>query len=503
MPQARGRPCPSRGEHAARLCAVVSTVRTCIAVVLLATTWSGAVEGATSAEEHMELGSKSMKAGDFTSALDHYHAACEADPKGYMNFYSRATVFLATGRSRLAAKDLETVLENKPEFDQAATRLADIRLKEGSWARARELYTTMKDTAKLQKIDVAEQQAQRAQELYDARDFAAAIDLATQAIETAPSAEPLRMLRAKSYLETGQVGEAVGDVTRATKLTSGNVEAYFLLSRLHFKTGDRAEALKQIRECVKLDGDHKPAFKFYKKLKKLNKVLDKVDDNIKKNRFGEAVKNIERALELEPEEHYYVNEFKTQTCNAYVKLNRLDKAKEACEDALKYNARNVEVLISRAEIWEQEQEYQKAIDDIREAQEYEADSQRLKDKLARYEKLLKQSLKRDYYKILGLPRNCNKKAINKAYRKLAMEWHPDKFSDEEEKKKAEQKFMDIAAAKEVLTDPQKRQIFDNGEDPLDAEENNQRQRGGFNPFQGGFNPFGGGGGQQHFHFRQG
>lgn len=39
------------------------------------------------------------------------------------------------------------------------------------------------------------------------------------------------------------------------------------------------------------------------------------------------------------------------------------------------------------------------------------------------------------------------------YRKLAQKWHPDNFQDEDEKKKAEKKFMDIAAAKEVLTDP--------------------------------------------------
>jgi len=55
-------------------------------------------------------------------------------------------------------------------------------------------------------------------------------------------------------------------------------------------------------------------------------------------------------------------------------------------------------------------------------------------------------------------------------------------------------FIDIAAAKEVLSDPEKRAKFDNGNDPLDAEEQAQNQ-GGFNPFQqGGFNPFGHGGG---------
>jgi DnaJ family protein C protein 3 len=72
--------------------------------------------------------------------------------------------------------------------------------------------------------------------------------------------------------------------------------------------------------------------------------------------------------------------------------------------------------------------------------------------------LLKQSKKRDYYKILGVRRNANKQQINKAYRKLAQQWHPDNFRDDEEKKRAQEKFIDIAAAKDVLTDPEKRQV---------------------------------------------
>jgi DnaJ family protein C protein 3 len=75
----------------------------------------------------------------------------------------------------------------------------------------------------------------------------------------------------------------------------------------------------------------------------------------------------------------------------------------------------------------------------------------------------------------------------------------DRF-DDAHKEKAQKDFMDIAAAKEVLTDPEKRQRFDNGEDPLDAEEQAQHNHHhhGFNPFGHGFNPFGGGG---SFHFK--
>merc|ERR1712212_1297279 len=118
-----------------------------------------------------------------------------------------------------------------------------------------------------------------------------------------------------------------------------------------------------------------------------------------------------------------------------------------------------------------------------------------KDGLGTAQKRQKQASKRDYYKILGVRRNAGKKEINKSYRKLAQKWHPDNFQDEEEKKKAEKKFMDIAAAKEVLSDDEMRQKFDRGEDPLDPEE----QRGGGHPFQNGErfffrgNPFGGGG----------
>lgn len=44
----------------------------------------------------------------------------------------------------------------------------------------------------------------------------------------------------------------------------------------------------------------------------------------------------------------------------------------------------------------------------------------------------------------------------KAYRKLAQQWHPDNFQDDAEKARAQEKFIDIASAKDVLTDPEKR-----------------------------------------------
>mmetsp|Transcript_17133 Transcript_17133/g.29721 ORF Transcript_17133/g.29721 Transcript_17133/m.29721 type:complete len:347 (+) Transcript_17133:19-1059(+) len=66
--------------------------------------------------------------------------------------------------------------------------------------------------------------------------------------------------------------------------------------------------------------------------------------------------------------------------------------------------------------------------------------------------------KEDYYKILGVSKSANDSEIKKAYRKLAMKWHPDKNPDNQEE--ANKKFKAISEAFEVLSDEKKRKIYD-------------------------------------------
>ncbi len=65
--------------------------------------------------------------------------------------------------------------------------------------------------------------------------------------------------------------------------------------------------------------------------------------------------------------------------------------------------------------------------------------------------------KRDYYEVLGLDKSADKEAIKKAYRKLAIKYHPDRNPGNKE---AEEKFKEATEAYEVLSDDQKRPIYD-------------------------------------------
>ncbi len=87
--------------------------------------------------------------------------------------------------------------------------------------------------------------------------------------------------------------------------------------------------------------------------------------------------------------------------------------------------------------------------------------------------------KRDFYEVLGVDKGADEAALKKAYRKLAMKYHPDRNPDDKE---AEAKFKEANEAYEVLSDPKKRQMYD------------QFGHAGVDP------SFGGGGGGQYSGF---
>lgn len=100
----------------------------------------------------------------------------------------------------------------------------------------------------------------------------------------------------------------------------------------------------------------------------------------------------------------------------------------------------------------------------------------------------------DHYKTLGVSKSATADEIKKAYRKLALKYHPDRGGDKE----TEKKFKDANEAYQILSDPEKRKMYDQyGDSPFANGGQGGYSRGGGDPFggfQGDFSGFGFGGG---------
>lgn len=180
-----------------------------------------------------------------------------------------------------------------------------------------------------------------------------------------------------------------------------------------------------------------------------------------------------------------------------------------CDEALTLNGNSLYGLLSKARNHMKAESFEAAISVLNTAKEHHPGAQQINQLLQNAQIELKRSKTKDYYKVIGLPRDADELQIKSAYRKMVRQHHPDKaHAQGVSKEEAEKKMAAINEAYEVLSDPELKARYDRGDDPNDHEQ--QRHNpfqgspfGGGNPFGGG-SPFGAGGfGQQHFKFAGG
>ncbi|ALC45876.1 P58IPK [Drosophila busckii] len=453
-------------------------------------------------QNHLELGKEFLTRGQLSDALTHYHAAVEGDPNNYLTLFKRGTVYLALGKTRFAIQDFSRVLDLKPDFTAARSQRGLVHMKSGDYENAlidfdvvlREESHNAIVNENYARLNPAKEQWQLVRHLMKHGDDQNAIGMITQLLEISPWSVELRQARSDAYLKVNDPLSAISDLRQVNRLSQDSTEGHYDIAQLLYKIGHATNALKDIRECLKLDPEHKLCFPFYKKLRKVEKQLSSAEQAKEENQANDCLTHAEAVLRLEPDETMIRYEAHKLLCSCYTTDEQYGKALSQCKLALDI-MKDAQLYCDRADALLGSEMYDDAIHDFQAALDIDENSSRAKEGIQKAKKLQKQAERRDYYKILGVKRNASKQEIVKAYRKAAQKWHPDNFKDEE-KKLAEKKFIDIAAAKEVLTDPEKRRQFDNGEDPLDPESNHHGFRGAdpFAHFQHG-SPF-----QFKFHF---
>lgn len=200
------------------------------------------------------------------------------------------------------------------------------------------------------RIHPAREQSVQVNELVSINDHRNAITLITQLLEISPWSSELREQRANCYIIQDDILSAVSDLRSVNRLSQDSTIGYYRLSTLLYQLGHAADALKEIRECLKLDPEHSDCFPFYKKLKKVEKSLSSAQESLDEKEYEDCISAAERTLKHETEIPMIIFSAKQISCTCHVKAGEYPKAINVCHDALQLH-KDPSVLCDRAEAY--------------------------------------------------------------------------------------------------------------------------------------------------------
>jgi DnaJ family protein C protein 7 len=219
-------------------------------------------------------------------------------------------------------------------------------------------------------------------------------------------------------------------------------------------------------EAARHDPDNAQCRNAVKIINKQEEAKEKGNSAFKSGDNQAAVKHYTEGINLDPYNKTISSTLYANRAAAYMKLKKFTEALADCNKAIELNDDYAKAYLRRGEVRMELGDYDDATRDFNRCDQLDPMlGARERMRVANQES--KKAAKKDYYKILGVEKNASDDDLKKAYRKLALKWHPDKNSQTEEKRaEAEKKFKDINEAYSVLSDPEKKRQYDLGGDDM-------------------------------------
>lgn len=436
-----------------------------------------------------------------------------------------------------------------PEFAQAHFQKAKIYAKDGEFdGAARELaafHKSKRDNASdelARAVASAQAGLKAARADAGAKKWESCVEHATLAIKVGPNSAELRELRARCETERGNVEAAYADLSRLAMLNPASQELRVRLANLAFFFLEPSTAVAEIKKCLHYDPDSKACKVLHKSLRAFDRDLGKVRNFAQSDKASDArraiallrgedglIARFDRLLDeavasdaipaqFDAKKHSTTRlEIYSLACRATVDAGDYSSKLGGawCDETLAMDPNNEAGLVYRGEKLLKAEKWDEALAAFQSAFEKSGrQSHDIMQRMQKAERLLKVSKRKDYYKVLGVPRDADERTIKKAFRKAAKENHPDIGG-------SEAKMQAINEAYEVLSDTELRGRYDNGDDPNDPSGGQggnpfaHHAGGGGMPFffqqafggqgggfpGGGFPGGGGGGGGHKFHFQ--
>ncbi|KAI0744004.1 hypothetical protein C8Q80DRAFT_1220772 [Daedaleopsis nitida] len=261
--------------------------------------------------------------------------------------------------------------------------------------------------------------------------------------------------------------DAMKSVNILLREVPDDVDAMNLRALALFLQGKIPEAIEQITTGLKLDPDNARAKVLRTRFKQVSRLKDSGNDLFRQNKWSDAMSLWTDALQLvgerEDEGHGGIMRatLLLNCATANQKLRKFTEGLKDIDESLKLHPKYFKAHLCRARIMIGLEMYETAAEEFRSALELGQGTIKPTDvcgielelEYAETCAMRERSREQDHYSVLGLSRSCTAVDIKKAYRTLSLKHHPDKGGLAE-------KFKIIAAAYEVLSDPEQKRVYD-------------------------------------------
>ncbi|EPY29232.1 DnaJ like protein subfamily C member 7 [Angomonas deanei] len=460
-------------------------------------------------EEFKEKGNNAFKTGALDTAIDYYTKGIDLKPDEAVLYSNRSASYLKKKDYSNAVADAKRAIELDKTFFKAYPRAHTALCNMGEFKEAQTLIQnaldslsgaacSKEDLATLKKLQATAAEADAAytkakEMLTEGGQEGDVVRILGGSVANFPDCPALTFL----YAEAKVVADPDDAQQKLTPFAySHSTDTYYLYLRALTMYYRGQEGLKSaqsvLREILGMDPDYAKAAVLLKKIRQIDAKREQGNTAFKEKRSREAEEAYTSAVDLDPTNTRLNAILRGNRAAARMDLKDFKGALMDCDFSLKNGNTSAKLYARRSRINEQLGQFEDALRDMQEAagteRSFEAELKQLKVRA-------KRALRKDYYKTLNLTTNeSDLETIKRAYKKSCLQWHPDKWAhaSEEEKEHAEKQFKEVGEAYGVLSDPQKKRMYDSGMMDNDVE----GASSGPSPFGGGFgggfggNPYG-------------
>lgn len=449
-------------------------------------------ETQTSATQLRAEGDDAMHKRDFQRAIEVYTELIKKEPDRQINYYKRSVAHYLKKQLEPALRDAHRCVELDGTFAKGLLHRGKLHRRIGNcrdavedFRKALQLDSSSKEAAhqmeELSQCSVLESQADS---LYKGNQWTQLIKVLEQLTSIIPSSEKYIRMDIEAFSALGDYENVLDRSRRYLMYDQNNVEMLFITAKAYEHMDEDENALKMYKAGLRLHPEHKSMKLRWKNLKKVISLLQSAEDAIQRKAFEEALAQLEKCLAIEIDNENKRKTIQLKRCKVFGALKRTEEAIKACDIVLSLDPDNIDALLERGNAKLEAELFDDAMQDFETVGQKHPNDRNVQEKVHDARIRVKKAKRKDHYKILGVSKNADDRTIKKAYKRLAILYHPDKQAgkSEAEAENAAQMFRDAAEAKEVLLDAEKRAAFDRGDDLNAGRPFNPFQQGGARTF---------------------